>query len=210
MAATTLSNFNVGSPTQLQFLNDKLSNLNFLIDTGAPVSAFPSSLTLPLRSSVSKDTLQLHATNGTSLRSKGLVTLPLDFGFGPCIWQFHWANVAHPILGRDFLLHHNIALSFPHGSRITLSQVSVQCPFSRMVAEEFPLLLKPKFNLKTPHSTQHHIVTQGPPVAQRPRRLLPDKYKIAKAEFDQLESLGIVRKSSSPWASPLHMVPKML
>jgi hypothetical protein len=32
--------------------------------------------------------------------------------------------------------------------------------------------------------------------------------QIAKAEFKRIESAGIVRRSKSPWASPLHMVPK--
>jgi hypothetical protein len=32
--------------------------------------------------------------------------------------------------------------------------------------------------------------------------------QIAKAEFKRLESAGIVCRSKSPWASPLHMVPK--
>ena len=30
----------------------------------------------------------------------------------------------------------------------------------------------------------------------------------AKAEFQKLESAGIIRRSDSPWASPLHMVQK--
>jgi hypothetical protein len=32
--------------------------------------------------------------------------------------------------------------------------------------------------------------------------------QIAKAELKRLESAGIIRCSKSPWASPLHMVPK--
>jgi hypothetical protein len=36
----------------------------------------------------------------------------------------------------------------------------------------------------------------------------PEKLEIAKAEFKRLETACIVRRSKSPWASPLHMMPK--
>ena len=36
----------------------------------------------------------------------------------------------------------------------------------------------------------------------------PDKLKVAKAEFDHMLQLGIIRPSNSSWSSPLHMVPK--
>ena len=39
-------------------------------------------------------------------------------------------------------------------------------------------------------------------------RLPPDKLKVAKKEISNMVSLGIIRPSSSQWASPLHMVPK--
>nr|VZI30919.1 unnamed protein product [Spirometra erinaceieuropaei] len=42
-------------------------------------------------------------------------------------------------------------------------------------------------------------------------RALPlhlEKLRIAKNEFEHMMNLGIIRPSSSPWASPLHMVPK--
>jgi hypothetical protein len=47
-----------------------------------------------------------------------------------------------------------------------------------------------------------------PPIYEKSRRLDPEKLQIAEAEFKRIESAGIVRKSKSPWASPLHMVPK--
>jgi hypothetical protein len=46
------------------------------------------------------------------------------------------------------------------------------------------------------------------PVFAKSYRLDPEKLQIAKAEFKRLESAGIIRCSKSPWASPLHMVPK--
>ena len=55
---------------------------------------------------------------------------------------------------------------------------------------------------------EHHIVTTGPPLHARARRLDTDKLAAAKAEFTKMEQLSIIRRSSSPWASPLHMVKK--
>ena len=74
---------------------------------------------------------------------------------------------------------------------------------------KFPSLTKPfTFPVSSPSNTYHHIVTNGPPVFARARRLAPDKLKAAKAEFQYMLDLGIIRQSSSPWASPLHMVEK--
>ncbi len=55
---------------------------------------------------------------------------------------------------------------------------------------------------------EHHIKTSGPPIASRFRRLDAEKLAAAKAELLQLEKDGIVRRSDSPWSSPLHMVRK--
>jgi transposase InsO family protein len=55
---------------------------------------------------------------------------------------------------------------------------------------------------------QHCIITTGHPVFARARRLDPARYAVARAEFDQLLRLGVIRPSDSPWASPLHVVRK--
>jgi hypothetical protein len=61
----------------------------------------------------------------------------------------------------------------------------------------------------TKHNVEHHIqVKDGPPITAKFCRLDAEKLAAAKAEFDQLEQDGIIRRSDSPWASPLHMVRK--
>ncbi len=58
------------------------------------------------------------------------------------------------------------------------------------------------------HDVEHHIITTGPLIASRFRRLEGAKLKAAREEFQLMEKEGIIRRSTSPWASPLHMVAK--
>ncbi|XP_061915612.1 uncharacterized protein LOC133657845 [Entelurus aequoreus] len=79
---------------------------------------------------------------------------------------------------------------------------------TRLLAD-FPSLITPAFSTAdTKHGVERFIPTVGPPVFARARRLGAAKSTIAKEEFATMERLGIVRRSNSPWASPLHMVPK--
>ena len=54
----------------------------------------------------------------------------------------------------------------------------------------------------------HIITTPGPPVAQKPRRLAPDRLAASKKQFEEMLRLGLARPGEGPWASSLHMVPK--
>ena len=76
------------------------------------------------------------------------------------------------------------------------------------ILTEFSAVTQPN-NLAKPikHDVTHHITTVGPPTG-RTRRLAPEKLQIARWEFDHMLELGIIRPSSSNWASSLHMVPK--
>jgi len=57
--------------------------------------------------------------------------------------------------------------------------------------------------------TSHVIETTSDlPVFAKARQLNSDKLAAAQNEFNNLLQQGIIRPSKSPWASPLHMVPK--
>jgi Reverse transcriptase (RNA-dependent DNA polymerase)/RNase H-like domain found in reverse transcriptase len=78
----------------------------------------------------------------------------------------------------------------------------------RLVAE-FPGVTLPFTVASSPtHGVQHHIETSGRPVTAKFRRLDPARLAAAKAEFGKMLAAGVVRRSSSCWSSPLHMVKK--
>ena len=58
------------------------------------------------------------------------------------------------------------------------------------------------------HGVEHHIVTSGRPITAKFRRLDNNKLAAAREEFQRLEKEGIIHRSNSDWASPLHMVKK--
>ncbi|GFV67928.1 retrovirus-related Pol polyprotein from transposon opus [Trichonephila clavipes] len=90
---------------------------------------------------------------------------------------------------------------------------SPQSNFSLFAANNTKI---PAYDLSNPslisksasHGTVHHIITTGPPVTARPRRLHPKLYDAVKVEFEFLLAQGIIRPSKSPWSFPLHVVPK--
>lgn len=215
----------VGHEGSLLFIRDTLSGRRFLCDTGATVSVLPASV-LDIQAGVRGSPLE--AANGSPIRTYGERDVTLCFEGQRFSWTFVTAKVSNPLLGADFLCAHGLLVdvknrrlvsaetfsSFPcelSGSGSSrLSSTLTASEFSSMLAE-FPALTMPTFSAATAkHGVEHYIPTTGPPVHARARRLDPGKLAIAKAEFEAMECLGIVRRSNSPWASPLHMVPKAI
>ena len=58
------------------------------------------------------------------------------------------------------------------------------------------------------YNTQHNIITTCHPIKQKLRPIPPDIRSAVEKEFLTLEKDGIVRRSASPWATPLHIVTK--
>ena len=205
-------------------ITDKHSGQCYLVDTGAQVSVVPATW-LDKRSGPIGTPLQ--AANGTPILTYGARNALLNINNRIYKARLIMADVKYPLLGADFLRTHNLLVDIRH-RRLIEADTFLSTPCStrptkiqelalidkssnsfRKILEEFKEILEPTFSSdEVKHGVRHHIPTTGPPVFARPRRLAPDKLAIAKKEFIQMEQMGIVRKSSSPWASPLHMVPK--
>jgi hypothetical protein len=90
----------------------------------------------------------------------------------------------------------------------TFLSPSVVAAYQRILLELPDLVNESKRLPPVSHQVVRHIVTTSPPIAARFRRLDGEKLQAAKAEFRQLKAHGIIQRSTSPWASPLHMVQK--
>nr|VZI33766.1 unnamed protein product [Spirometra erinaceieuropaei] len=172
----------------------------FLVDTGAQISVVP--LTAADRRSPSPG-LHLQAI-------------------------FVIADVPHPILDSDFLAEFDLLVDcrrarlldrttglfvrglsrFTAPTNLSVLDTDIASPFRQLLLSH-PNIINPQFRSgEVQHDVVHHIRTSGPPVFARPRRLAPERFQAAKAEFGHMVQPGIIRPSDSPWASPLHMVPK--
>ena len=166
------------------------------------------------------------AFNNTPIRTYGQCSLTLNLGLRRWLpWIFTIADVQKPILGADFLSHYGLTVDMRHSTLIdtcthlriqgiasacnpSLHTKHVSHPYLQLLSQfpELSQITAPDTPVK--HDVLHYIETTGPPVSARPRRLAPDRLRAAKREFEHMLQLGIIRPSSSPWASPLHMVPK--
>nr|XP_050029947.1 uncharacterized protein LOC126525987 [Dermacentor andersoni] len=213
------------SPHRLSFLTDRERCARFLVDTGAEVSVVPASPADRKRPCAAP----LQAVNNTTIPMYGQRSLSLDLGFKRTFrWIFVVADVKFAILGADFLRNFGLLVDVRNRRlQDPLSQAEVRGKPSRhpphsptLVAPpgatrftgilgDFPEVTRPpQASAAVKHNVCHHIVTTGSPVYARPRRLSPQKLQAARQEFDHMLELGIIRPSVSPWASPLHMVPK--
>jgi cleavage and polyadenylation specificity factor subunit 1 len=172
----------------------------------------------------------LRAANGTTIQVYNQISLTIDIGLRRDFrWMFLVADVEQPILGADFLCHFNLIVDM--GKRTindNLTKFNKNCPVVNAInllitphipdniSEKYQTLLNKfpeltnikRFKEPPKHGVVHHIPTYGAPIHCKARRLPPDRYNIAKAEFEHMLELGIVRPSESQWASPLHMVEK--
>lgn len=215
------------SPGRL-FITDHSTKRQFLVDTGSDICVFPIT---DLSENRHKTSFQLSAANGSAIATYGYINLTLNIGLRRTFpWRFVVADVTKAIIGVDFLSHYRLIVDISN-RRLTdsLTNISTVASIAKTnclvtsvkvstggnssyhnILAEFPEITRPA---GTPgvvkHHTVHHIrTTPGPPVSCSPRRLAPDKLKIARQEFDAMLANGTARPSDSPWSSPLHLVSK--
>lgn len=215
------------STTGRLFVTDRGSRMQFLIDTGSDLSVFPRAA---LRQPRARTDYQLCAANGTIINTYGYVHLKLNLGLRRDFeWRFVVADVSKAIIGVDFLSYFNLSVNVRNKrlldnntSLSTIALINVaDCLVSSVkvmtgnskyndLLAEFPEITRPAGPVRIiKHTITHHIrTTSGPPVSCSPRRLAPEKLKIAKAEFEEMLANGTARPSESSWSSPLHLAPK--
>ncbi|GFT16325.1 transposon Tf2-11 polyprotein [Trichonephila clavipes] len=210
--------------TSRLFLLDRKSGQKFLIDSGSEICVIPPS---PTMNKSPQSNFSLFAANNTKIPAYGMVRKELNLDLRrPSIWTFIIADVSSPIIGADFLKHFNLIIDLKKKRLVDVeTSLFTSCVFSNIVQpsiltvdanisfknilSEYPDLSNPSLISKSAsHGTVHHIITTGPPVTARPRRLHPKLYDAVKVEFEFLLAQGIIRPSKSPWSSPLHVVPK--
>ncbi|CAB0043628.1 unnamed protein product, partial [Trichogramma brassicae] len=174
--------------------------------------------------------------NGTAIATYGQHSLTLNLGLRrPFEWTFTIARVDVAIIGADLLSHFGLLIDLrnrrlldnqtslstscqvgPAPQVHTISVAATGVPVGPYVNAYDAILAEFASDKARPGEmativdfpVQHRIVTFGQPVFARPRRLAGDRLAAAKAEFKKLLDRGIIRPSSSQWASPLHLVPK--
>ncbi|XP_045117657.1 uncharacterized protein LOC123508189 [Portunus trituberculatus] len=160
--------------------------------------------------------LHLYAANGTKIpvysRRKVLINLGLRRSFD---WTFYVGEVSQAIIGADLLAHFNLLVDVK-GRRLIDPLTSISSPAQPASCDsthltviqkdhQFATLLRSFLTLTQPYSAElpikHHVThlieTTGPPVHAKARRLAPERYRQAKAEFESLMRQGIIRPSSS-------------
>ncbi|XP_051170474.1 uncharacterized protein LOC127287526 [Leptopilina boulardi] len=151
-------------------------------NTGSDLSIIP----VKPQNAVKPSDYVIYAANNSQINTYGCRKLTVDFGISRHLpWDFCTASVPYPSIRADFLTFFGLTVDLKNRKLIDVNS-----------------------ELHTTHGVYHHIVTKGPLVSQRPRRLPPDQLVIAKDNFKALTAEGKCRPSSAAYASPIHMVQK--
>ena len=210
-----------GPRTSRLFVNDRVTKIEFLVDTGSDLCVQPRTC---IKGRTDRSTYEMYAANGTTIGTYGIKTLRLDLGLRRAFtWKFIIADVAKPIIGADLLNHLELFVNLRQLLDTTTSLISTgrivvgepdsvrtivsDSPYHQLLAK-YPDFTRPAaIPHKVKHDVVHHInTTPGPPIHCRPRRLSADMYKIANTEFSELISQPRMRHAANR-SSHVHSAP---
>lgn len=199
-----------------QFINrltitDRSSSTNFLVDTGADISAIPYNSND--KSIIPCKSFPLFAANNSVIKVYGSKRLELNLGLRRAFtWDFIVADIQTPIMSSDFLSHFNLLVDVKNNQLIdqttnmrtgNLSKIRANVPSIKLIKtnqcfadilKTFPeITQQKKLGTAIKTDTTHHIITNGRPVFCRPRKLNPAKLEAAKKEIPELLDGGIIR-----------------
>ncbi|UYV63697.1 hypothetical protein LAZ67_2005345 [Cordylochernes scorpioides] len=152
----------------------------------------------------------LTAANNSPIKTYDERFLNLDLGLRRDFkWRFIIADTNKAILGADFMEHFGIIPDIKgkfiidsltklrkRASNTNFNSLSPKCSINSYedkflnILSHYPSLTKPpSYSTPVKHSVTHHITTKGQPTFSKPRRLNPEKIKIAKSEFEHMMKL---------------------
>ena len=196
---------NTRHASTLLHIFDPFSKTRFLIDTGVEVSVLPSTASQRSLSPA----LHLYSANGIKIPVFSHKTMQVQLSLRRSFkWTFYVVAVSQELLGADFLQHFGIVVDVRHlalvdmrqlvdpltsltthmlptpGASACLTVIKADTQFAALL-KRLPTLLQ-LYSTARPvkHYVMHLIETSGRPTHAKVRRLAPERYKLAKAEFE--------------------------
>ena len=212
-------------PTELLYVFDNVTSCSYLVDCGSHLSLVPITPDPDLSPSGF-----LLAANGTGIKTYGQTTLTLSFGTSHSYSHtFIKANIEEAIIGIDFLQHFRWRISFhdrsiydtDHNLYIAVTSnkqtgpllaqtVQDLQPDIRQLLTQYQDILEKRYGKPILHDYVHKVKLKpgSLPVQQRPRKVPAKFRKQVQDKLDQWLAYGWIKIGESPYASPVHVVPK--
>jgi len=172
-----------------------------LIDTGSAVSIVKPIDNVKLEPAPRA----LCTASGDTLNTYGVAELDFELCGKSFTWKFFVCDTIYPILGADFLVANSLSVELTTGKLFSRSATN-----NITWLDDYEGICDFDANspCKLPPEATHEIITSGPPLSCKPRRLTSERHELVEKHFNELVKLGVARPSNSPWASPLHLVGK--
>lgn len=160
------------------FVRDLLTNMLFLVDHGAERSFYPYSATTTKEQRKYTGEKYMSADD-SPIRRYGTTSIKLDLGLPyKIIWSFHVAEIAHGILGADFLYHKHLHFDTPTERLIPMQLQSLR----NLYYHRDPLQGGYRLFLTDRISNFKCLVDTGATVSVFPFSAISDKSEIESAD----------------------------